>query len=84
VAGARQVLATLWPVADQASATLVGALFAGLAQAEAAGNPPDIARLLRDAKRMLRADARWAHPAFWAPFVLSGQGTNSNPGIGPR
>jgi CHAT domain-containing protein len=32
----------------------------------------DYAAALRDAKRAVRAQARWAHPYYWAPFVLTG------------
>jgi CHAT domain-containing protein/tetratricopeptide (TPR) repeat protein len=73
VAGARQVIASLWPVDDRSTATLVGELFGGLAKASRENRPADAARLLRDAKLVLRNDARWAHPVHWAPFLLSGR-----------
>jgi len=30
------------------------------------------AKLLRDARRAVRAEARWSSPFHWAPFVLTG------------
>jgi CHAT domain-containing protein len=66
VAGARRVVASQWPVDDASTAALMGELYRRLAAA------PDAAVALRDAKRRLRGDARWADPFFWAPFVLTG------------
>ena len=66
VAGARRVVASQWPVDDASTAALMGELYRGMAAA------PDAAHALRDAKRRLRHDARWADPFFWAPFVLTG------------
>ena len=71
-AGARRVVASLWQVEDESTATLVAGLFARLAQAERQGDDVDVAVALRDAKRELRRDARWARPFYWAPFVLAG------------
>jgi CHAT domain-containing protein len=65
-AGARSALATLWYINDVASGTLITsfyqALRSGLSKAQA----------LRRAQMALAADARWAHPAYWAPFLLIG------------
>ncbi len=66
VAGVRRVVASQWPVDDVSTAALMGELYRRLAAA------PDAAHALRDAKRHLRGDARWADPFFWAPFVLTG------------
>jgi CHAT domain-containing protein len=62
-AGARQVLATLWYVSDAATATLAPAFYRALASADAP-------QALRTAQRALAADAAFAHPAYWAPYVL--------------
>jgi CHAT domain-containing protein len=70
-AGARQVVATLWKVDDEASAALMEQFFARVA--ERWGNGGDVARSLRDAKRAVRADPRWSHPFYWAAFVASGR-----------
>jgi hypothetical protein len=67
-AGARRVVASLWAVRDEPTAMLVGGLFRSLAATER--SDPGFA--LRDAKRRVREDPRWADPFYWAPFVLSG------------
>ena len=71
-AGARRVVASLWPVDDDASALLVGDLFRSVAQAEAAGRAPRPADALRDAKRTLRAGAATSAPFYWAAFACTG------------
>jgi CHAT domain-containing protein/Tfp pilus assembly protein PilF len=79
-AGARGVVATLWPVSDSQSRTLMERF----ERAYLDGEPPD--RALRAAKRELRVghpargalvqpdapDARRGHPHSWAAFVFSG------------
>jgi CHAT domain-containing protein len=65
--GARAVLATLWPVADQSTATLMADMYQrrqaqGLSKAEA----------LRQAQLALMAQPKYAHPFYWAPFILMG------------
>ena len=65
-AGARSALATLWYINDEASGKLIAAFYqglrSGLSKAEA----------LRQAQRSLAADPGFAHPAFWAPFLIIG------------
>ncbi len=66
-AGAGAVVATLWPVDEVATATLMelfyrGLLVDGLAPAAA----------LRRAQLELRRDERWRAPHYWAGFVLEG------------
>ena len=73
-AGARRAIASLWSVSDASTATLMGDFFARLAAAERAGQLPDYARALRDAKRALRQKAATASPYHWGAFVLSGAG----------
>ncbi|HXU10572.1 MAG TPA: CHAT domain-containing tetratricopeptide repeat protein [Candidatus Binatia bacterium] len=72
VAGARRVIASQWSVDDASTAELVGQLFRGLAAADRAGSGIEYAKVLRDAKRRIRARAEWAEPFYWAPFVLTG------------
>src|SRR4030095_10548764 len=73
VAGARRVIASQWPVDDISTADLMGELFRRIAAAEKTGDRIAAALALRDAKRRIRNDRpEWAHPFFWAPFVISG------------
>ncbi len=65
--GAKAVLATLWPVADQSTALLMADLYKRrqtqqLSKIEA----------LRQAQLGLMAQPRYAHPFYWAPFILMG------------
>jgi CHAT domain-containing protein len=65
--GAKAVLATLWNVADQSTATLMGDMYkrraqGGLSKIEA----------LRQAQMALASQPRTSHPFYWAPFVLMG------------
>lgn len=64
-AGATRVIAGLWDVDDQSTATLMTATYAGLA----AGQPP--ADALRAAKLSLLAQGgNFAKPYYWAPFQV--------------
>lgn len=65
-AGASGVLASLWPVDDQATAELMAHYHQGLAT----GLPPSAA--LQGAQR--QAWARNGHPFYWAGFTLIGRG----------
>jgi len=65
--GAKAVLATLWPVADQSTATLMVEMYRSrqeqrLTKVEA----------LRRAQISLMQQKRYAHPFYWAPFILMG------------
>lgn len=66
LAGARQVLATLWAVDDEATAQLMGGFHERLAR----GEPASAA--LRGAQRQLAAQG--LHPFFWAAWALHGRG----------
>ncbi|MFN2370453.1 MAG: CHAT domain-containing protein, partial [Candidatus Krumholzibacteriia bacterium] len=67
-AGVPAVLATLWPVDDQATARLVDRFYAGLAGGATA------AAALGRAQAEVAAQPRWSDPYFWAGFVLIGDG----------
>jgi len=65
--GARSALATLWYISDQASGDLVVAFHRNLQSGKLSK-----AHALQEAQRALAADPRYAHPAYWAPFLLIG------------
>jgi CHAT domain-containing protein len=64
--GASNVLATLWPVQDRATADLMTRFYTALA----AGRPE--AEALAEAQRAMLHNAATAHPFYWAGFTLSG------------
>jgi CHAT domain-containing protein len=66
-AGARRVLATLWPVDDRATTLLMREFYRALL---VDGLTPALA-LVR-AKRALSADRQFHAPFYWAGFVLHG------------
>jgi CHAT domain-containing protein len=66
-AGARSALATLWSVSDRASTKLVSEFYRGLQ-----GKGTSKAEALREAQRLLLADGRYRHPAYWGPFLMIG------------
>lgn len=65
-AGARSVVASLWPVDDRATATLMEGFYAGLASGQSK------ARSLADAQRAMLREPDHANPFYWAAFQLSG------------
>lgn len=64
-AGARGLLLSLWPVEDESTARLMGRFYETLGEGAAH-------HALRMAQLELLGDGRFAHPFFWAPFVLVG------------
>jgi CHAT domain-containing protein len=70
--GAASVLASLWPVSDQSTAALMRAFYQG----RSAGAGQSRAQALRQAQlQLLHGDgaaAPYAHPFFWAPFIIMG------------
>lgn len=63
-AGARHVVAALWPISDSAAALWVPAFYRSAAAADA--GPGAIASALRDAQLRLRTSRRFRHPYYWA------------------
>jgi CHAT domain-containing protein len=62
-AGANSVVAGLWDVGDEATATLMDGMYAGIAN----GSSP--AEALRQAKReMIQSGTKFRKPYYWAPF----------------
>jgi tetratricopeptide (TPR) repeat protein len=75
-AGARTVVATLWPVEDRATARFVTSFYNGLAHGQSAGEA------LREAKLQVARSRRYRDPSYWAGFVLIGEpevGVNLQP-----
>jgi tetratricopeptide (TPR) repeat protein len=68
MAGARVVVATLWPVDDDQTAVFMAHFYAHLAAGETIGSA------LAAARAELRAEPLTAHPFAWAGFVLVGDG----------
>jgi CHAT domain-containing protein len=67
-AGVDSIVASLWPVADDATETLMNRLYAELA----AGR--DLMQGMRTAQLEVQRNRRFAHPFFWAPFNVIGNG----------
>lgn len=66
-AGARRVVASLWPVSDRATAQLMEHFYEGLLRDNLA---PDEA--LAVAKLRLSKNPRFRHPYYWSGFILHG------------
>lgn len=66
-AGATSVLVSLWPVHDEATASLMSDFYKGIAQS---GNNEPKAFILQ--KTMIAARSKDPNPIFWAPFIMVG------------
>lgn len=70
-AGTPRVLCSLWKVDDEATAALMRAFYAAWTPKDGSpGVTP--AEALRQAQALIRAQAKWAHPYYWAAWVLWG------------
>ncbi len=67
-AGARSAFATLWFVNDAASTQLVGDFYTELTTHPQQSK----AQALQAAQRKLLAQDRYAHPCYWAPYLIIG------------
>ncbi len=67
-AGASSIVASLWPVADDSTDLLMGRLYRELA----AGR--DLMAGMQAAQLEVQKNRRYAHPFFWAPFNVIGNG----------
>jgi CHAT domain-containing protein len=65
--GARSTLATLWAVRDQSTAGFMAEFYKQLSQ-------PGVSRAeaVRQAQLALLKQRQYAHPFYWAPFLLVG------------
>ncbi len=71
--GAQAVLATLWPVADQSTGRFMQQLYR-MRQAAGDGGLLDGSKVqaLRQTQLDFLKSPRYAHPYYWAPFILMG------------
>ncbi len=70
-AGSRALLVSHWPVSSEAAVALTTRLLAEYA------NDPGIGRaeaLRRSMLALMDEDPSFAHPFYWAPFVIVGEG----------
>ena len=67
-AGANSIVASLWPVADDSTDLLMGRLYRELA------NGRDLMASMQLAQLEVQKNRRFAHPFFWAPFNVIGNG----------
>jgi len=65
-AGARSALATLWAVSDESTGLAMTAFYRGLVSGS------NRASALQRAQLDLLGDERFAHPFYWAPYLLVG------------
>lgn len=65
--GAKAVLATLWPVADESTAKLMAEMYRRRQDKKQTKT-----EALRYAQLSLLEQPRYAHPFYWAPFILMG------------
>ena len=65
-AGTSSLISSLWPVSDDATAILMGTLYAELAKGR------DIQQAIQAGQLAVLKVPRMAHPFFWAPFNLIG------------
>ncbi|TPG23084.1 CHAT domain-containing protein [Variovorax ginsengisoli] len=65
-AGTSSLISSLWPVSDEATAVLMGTLYAEFAKGR------DIQQSMQAGQLAVLKDPRMAHPFFWAPFNLIG------------
>lgn len=65
--GAREVISTLWPVADAASVVAMTRMYEGLIVKK-----DESSSALRSAQLEMLAGKRWSHPRHWAAYSLLG------------
>jgi len=75
-AGSRALVVSHWSVDSEASVKLMTGLFASRA--------PSMAEALQQSQAALQADPNHAHPYFWAPFTLVGDGARPLPAMSRR
>jgi CHAT domain-containing protein len=66
IAGSRSVVASLWAVNDESTSILMTEFYKALRSGDGK------AKALRKAQMAVRANQQFAHPYFWAGFILFG------------
>ncbi|MNF67305.1 CHAT domain protein [compost metagenome] len=66
MAGSSALIASLWPVSDNAAELLMRTLYSQLARGT------DLQRAMQAGQLAVLHQPRTAHPFFWAPFNLIG------------
>lgn len=69
-AGATSLVVSHWPVGSQATVALMSAFFEALAAGQS--KPVALATARKRLRSTVRDGVQFAHPFFWAPFVLVG------------
>lgn len=67
-AGASSMVASLWPVADESTEALMTRMY------QTMGEGTDLMDAMRQAQIDVQKKRRFAHPFFWAPFNVIGNG----------
>jgi CHAT domain-containing protein len=67
-AGASSMVASLWPVADDATEALMTRMYKSMTEGA------DLMDAMRNAQLEVQKTRRFAHPFFWAPFNVIGNG----------
>jgi CHAT domain-containing protein len=75
-AGGRALVVSHWAVDSAATVRLMTGLFSAPSPSEA--------EALQHAQRALQQSADWAHPYFWAPFTIVGDGSRPLPSPSAR
>ena len=65
--GARSVMGSLWPVADEAARFMAEGFYARLAEGLS------LSKALQAMMQEMRRTERFTNPYYWAPFVLYGE-----------
>lgn len=67
-AGASSMVASLWPVADESTEALMTRMYQSMTEGA------DLMDAMRNAQMDVQKKHRFAHPFFWAPFNVIGNG----------
>ncbi len=71
-AGSRALVVSHWSIESESAVRLMTGFFSA--------RSPSMAQSLQASQAALQADPRYAHPYFWAPFTLVGDGARALPG----